>query len=124
MKTTLVASVIATSLVELSFAGCSHPKTDQPSETQIHELQGFGREMWAEYGDRQPPVDSWAGALPWLKFKRMELRPDGAYFIMNESDTEESGYAVVDSVGEFTRLHPGPDSVILDTFVCRYRFPK
>jgi hypothetical protein len=108
-------------------AGCGSKAapTGELSPTQISELQGFGREMWADYGTRQPPLETWVGAMPWLKFKRLELRPDGAYFIMDESDTEERGYAVVDSVSDFARDHPaGPDNQQLDTFVFRYRTRK
>jgi len=125
MKNLLLVPFIAPLLVFGSIGGCSRSSgANQPSEMQIRELQSFGRELWSQYGERQPPIDVWVGALPWLKFKRMELRPDGAYFIMDESDTEERGYAVVDSVGVFERQHPGPDTVVLDTFVCRYRFTK
>jgi len=62
--------------------------------------------------------------LPWLKFQRVVLRDDGAYFIMDETGADEIGYAVVDNVGAFLRQHPGADNRILDTFVMRYRIPK
>lgn len=123
LRAPIAGAILAFGIVS---TGCSRAPApaDEPTEAQIHELQSFGREIWVANGTTQPPIDEWVGALPWLKFQRLELREDGAYFIMDETDSQERGYAVVDNVGVFMQQHPDPDNRILDTFVVRYRLTK
>jgi hypothetical protein len=95
------------------------------TEPQIAEIKSFGGELIAEFGKDQPPLKYWVAALPWLKFKRLELRPDGCYFILDESGPEERGYVRVADPHEFYEAHkndPGYEGI--DVYLYRYRFRK
>ena len=108
-------------------SGC-HKGPDPAGEltqSQINEVKSFGRTMLAEFGMKQPPLDYWVGAMPWLKFHRLELREGGCFFVMQESDSEERGYVVVDSVNGFAREHQGKGEFErLDAYVYRYVIRK
>jgi hypothetical protein len=118
--------VLAVALV--CSAGCQKKGPDPSgalTQAQIDEIVGFGKELKAQFGDSQPPVDTWAAAMPWLKFKGLELRPDGTYFIVADSETEESGYVVADTIREYYEAHNAdPAFQKVDGYLWRYRISK
>ncbi|HUQ68778.1 MAG TPA: hypothetical protein VM165_04600, partial [Planctomycetaceae bacterium] len=73
----------------------------------------------------QPPVETWASAMPWLKFKGLERREDGTYFIVHDSTAEESGYVVADTIGEYYEAHNADsDYQKIDGHLWRYKIRK